>query len=88
MVSVKDIVDQYKWDERKNILDLSICYINRTPTTNLAWVNGRAVVRATAGFLELRGNHGNMTYIPFHRVTMIKDKGKIIFDRNKAASGF
>lgn len=84
MTSVKDIIDRYKRDENKNILDLLVCYVNRTPTTNLKWVSGRVIVRADAGFLDIRDTNGTMTHVPFHRVTMIKDKGQVIFDRNKA----
>ncbi len=83
VVSIKEIIDKYKWDPNKNLNSLRLRYVHRGAANDIKWVEGRNVIMASEGFLEIRGPDDRITYIPFHRVNLIMDEGIIIFDRSK-----
>ena len=85
MVSIKDIINRYKWDPDKELAELTICYVHRGAENDLKWTRGSSVVRASGGFLEIRNEDGSMSHIPFHRVTLIREGGRTIFDRSQLA---
>jgi len=81
--SIKRIIDKYKWDPNKYLNGLRIRYVHRGAANDIKWVNGSDIIRASEGFLEIRGRDERITCIPFHRVNLIKDGEQIIFDRSK-----
>ena len=82
-MSVKELIDRYRWDPGKCISDLRICYIHRGAENDEKWVDGGMVKGAARGFMEIDDGRGGIAYIPFHRVKVVTDKGEVIFKRGE-----
>lgn len=75
----RELLNEIKWTKR-DMSKVEIYYINRGSPNDTNIINGSSIVNIDRVFLILEGIPYE-TYIPYHRITMIKYGDDVIFSR-------
>jgi uncharacterized protein (UPF0248 family) len=79
MVYPKDVLNRLKWTKGESLDDAMVWYVHRGAPGDLAVVSGDRIVSLGKGFFE-----SDDATIPYHRISMIEYRGKVIFEKKKA----
>jgi uncharacterized protein (UPF0248 family) len=74
----KEILNELKWHQVKDILKAEIWYIHRGAPDDTMIISGKDIINLTHSFMELAESS-----IPYHRIFKIVYDGKVIFQRKK-----
>lgn len=76
MSNPKDILNEYKWKNNKNLDEVEIWYIHRGAINDTKIIMGKEIKKLEKSFMKTRSS-----MIPYHRIFKIIYNGKIIFKR-------
>ena len=76
MVSVRDVLNEYKWRKDRELEELEIWYTHRGALNDTKIISGSDIHNIGRSFMELED-----VMIPYHRVFKIIHKGRIVFER-------
>ncbi len=76
MTNPRDILNEYKWKNNKNIDEVEIWYIHRGAINDTKIITGKEILKLEKSFMKTR-----TSMIPYHRIFKIIYNGKIIFKR-------
>ena len=78
MISINDLLNKIKWDEREHPEDYMLYYYDRVEDTLKEIPLTR--VEIEEGFMKTRIN-GKDVSIPLHRIKEVKKQGKLVWKR-------
>jgi uncharacterized protein (UPF0248 family) len=79
MITIQDLVNKIKWDERENPDDYALFYADRI-TKKLVEIRYGEIIRIDEGFIVLNRD-GEEVSIPLHRVREVRKKGETFWKR-------
>jgi len=79
MISIIDLINKIKWDEKENPEDYTIAYQDRIQN-KLIEIPYTKIKRLEGTFMII-DQDGEETNIPTHRIKQVKKKRKIIWQR-------
>ena len=73
--TIRNILNEIKWDEKYNILDFSLKYIHRGSPKNYKQINVSEIQDVLGAFFTIKGQkfEDELVNIPFHRILEIKN---------------
>ena len=77
-LSIKDLLNKIKWDEKENPDDYKIGYWDNVEK-KLMFIKFDEIKKIEGNFLLL--DREEETYIPMHRIKEVKKKGKVVWKR-------
>ena len=77
MIPIKDLINKIQWDEREDIRDYTLTYIDLNREKEIHYTE---IKRLEGNFMVLERNNQEVE-IPLHRVRKVKKQGKIIWQR-------
>lgn len=80
MITIEDLINKIKWDEREDPSDYSLYYLDRI-TKKLVEIKYTDILRVEDGFIVLE-REGEETNIPLHRIRKATKKGEITWQRS------
>ena len=80
-MSVKDILNKYKWSPDLDALHLQIYYISRENGEEVHSVYLSDCDISSRGYIEFRNLEGEMVCIPFHRIEELVYDEKVVWRR-------
>ena len=80
MITIEDLINKIKWDERENPEDYSLYYLDRI-TKKLVEIRYKDILKVEEGFVVLE-REGEETNIPLHRIRKVTKKGEIVWQRS------
>lgn len=81
-VTIRDLLNEIRWDKRHDPESYSIIFIHRTDEGNIKEIPYSSIIDISGGFFTY-SYMGDEAIIPLHRVIQIKNKktGDILIDR-------
>ncbi|UCE91224.1 MAG: DUF504 domain-containing protein [Methanobacteriota archaeon] len=76
MVYPREVLNRLRWQEGEDLSEATIWFVHRGAPGGVANVSGSDVVSLGRSFMEVEG-----AFIPYHRVTRIEYRGKVVFDK-------
>ena len=76
MVNPRNILNELKWKEDRDISLSEIWYVHRGAANDTKIISGKDVLKLEKSFMQT-----NAAMIPYHRIFKITYAGKIIFKR-------
>ena len=76
MTNPRDILNEYKWKNNKNLDEVEIWYVHRGANNDTKIITGKEIQKLEKSFMKTR-----TSMIPYHRIFKIIYKAKIIFKR-------
>lgn len=74
----KEILNELKWREDRDISKAEIWYVHRGAPNDTKIISGKEVLNLEHSFMVLED-----ASIPFHRIFRIVYEGKVLFERKK-----
>lgn len=81
-ITIRDLLNEIRWDERHDPESYSVVFIHRTDEGNTKEIPYTSIVEISSGFFTY-SYMGDEAIIPLHRVIQIKNRktGDILIDR-------
>ena len=79
MLTIEDLINKIKWDDREDPADYSLFYLDRI-TKKLVEIQYKDILRVEDGFIVLE-REGKETNIPLHRIRKVIKKGETVWQR-------
>jgi uncharacterized protein len=76
----REVLNQLRWKPGENLSDASITYVHRGAPGDEMTISGDEIVELERSFFVTKD-----AKIPYHRIKMVRYRGKIIFDIQKAS---
>lgn len=76
MTNPRDILNELKWKEDRDIASSEIWYVHRGAQNDTKIISGKDVLKLERSFMQT-----NTAMIPYHRIFKITYDGKTIFKR-------
>ncbi len=73
---IRALLNRIRWDERCNLSQLEVSYVDRGRPGDVNIARGDDIVDVTQHFFEING-----AMIPFHRIIAIRYRGEVLFAR-------
>ncbi|MBW2968049.1 DUF504 domain-containing protein [Candidatus Woesearchaeota archaeon] len=81
MITIQELINKIKWDDREDPSEYSLSYIDRI-TLKLIPVKYTDILRVEEGFMVLM-KKGEETHIPLHRIREVRKKEVVIWQRRQ-----
>ena len=81
MKPVQDVLNQIKWDKRLRGKDFTIEYIDLGKLVSIPYT----AIKKIEGLFMVIMKGDEETYIPLHRIRIVKKNGEVIWQRSSAA---
>jgi uncharacterized protein (UPF0248 family) len=79
MITIEQLINKIKWDDRENPAEYSLFYLDRI-TKKLVEIKYKDIARVDEGFMVVMRD-GEETSIPLHRIRRVMKKGIIMWKR-------
>ncbi len=79
MRTAKDVLNEIKWTEGKDLKECEIFYVHRGAPGDFKVMDGKDIVELGRSFIYIEEGQ-----IPYHRVFKIKHKGDIVLSRERS----
>lgn len=77
MILINDLINKIKWDDRENPDEYELEYLDLNKLVKIAYTD---IQKIDGSFMVLRID-GKETYVPLHRIKIVRKNGKIIWQR-------
>jgi len=79
MITIKALINQIKWDKRKNPDDFCLYYLDRIARVLVKLEFGK-ILKIEDNFMSLK-SEGKIIQVPLHRIKKVEENGRIIWSR-------
>jgi uncharacterized protein (UPF0248 family) len=77
MIPIKDLIDKIKWDDRENPDEYTLEYLDFNVLKSIKYTD----IKEIEGSFMIVEVDIRDTYIPLHRIKIVKKNGKVIWKR-------
>jgi uncharacterized protein (UPF0248 family) len=81
MIPIKDFLNKIKWDKNLDPKDFSVFYLDNI-SKKLVELKFNDILKTEGNFIAIMKDNEE-TFIPLHRVREVREKDKVVWNRNR-----